>query len=73
MEFRITRTAETTTADAVVELGSGTRDTTGALIQAMRPEAKLLAIEIAPDFCALPRSVEQSLAPGAPLRRLPVP
>lgn len=59
MEFRITRTAETTTADAVVELGSGTRDATGALIQAMRPKAKLLVIEINPDFCALPRSVDQ--------------
>lgn len=56
MERRITRTAEIATADVVVELGPGTGGTTKALLQAMRPDAKLLAIEINPDFCELLRS-----------------
>ena len=56
MERRITRTAEIATADVVVELGPGTGGTTKALLQAMGPQAKLLAIEINPDFCELLRS-----------------
>ena len=53
MERRITRTAEIASADVVVELGPGTGGTTKALLQAMGPDARLLAIEINPDFCAL--------------------
>ncbi len=56
MERRITRTAEIDHADVVVELGPGTGGTTKALLQAMRPDATLLAIEINPDFCELLRS-----------------
>ena len=53
MERRITRTAEISTANVIVELGPGTGGTTKALLQAMGPDAKLLAIEINPGFCEL--------------------
>ncbi|MEM9175121.1 MAG: methyltransferase domain-containing protein [Myxococcota bacterium] len=53
MERRITRTAEIASANVVVELGPGTGGTTKALLQSMGPDARLLAIEINPDFCAL--------------------
>jgi phospholipid N-methyltransferase len=53
MERRITRTAEIADADLVVELGPGTGGTTKALLKAMRPDARLLAIEINPGFCDL--------------------
>jgi len=55
MERRITRTAEIATAEVVIELGPGTGGTTKALLQAMAPEARLLAIEINPRFCDLLR------------------
>lgn len=55
MERRITRTAEIAKADVVVELGPGTGGTTKALLKAMRPDARLLAIEINPGFCELLR------------------
>jgi len=55
MERRITRTAELATARVVIELGPGTGGTTRALLQAMRPDATLLAIEINPGFCDLLR------------------
>lgn len=55
MERRIIRTAEVARAGVVVELGPGTGGTTKAILQAMRPDSKLLAIEINPDFCALLR------------------
>ena len=53
MERRIVRTAGIEQADVVVELGPGTGGTTRALLRAMRPDAKLVAIEINPDFAAL--------------------
>jgi len=53
MERRITRTAELADAKLAVELGPGTGGTTRALLQAMAPDARLLAIEINPDFCEL--------------------
>jgi len=53
MERRITRTAEISSAKLVIELGPGTGGTTKALLQAMGPDAKLLAIEINPGFCEL--------------------
>ncbi len=56
MERRITRTAEIATAEVVIELGPGTGGTTKALLQAMAPEARLLAIEINPRFCDLLRN-----------------
>lgn len=55
MERRITRTAELANARVVIELGPGTGGTTRALLQAMRPDATLLAIEINPGFCDLLR------------------
>lgn len=55
MERRIIRTAEVAKADVVVELGPGTGGTTKAILQAMRPGSRLLAIEINPRFCALLR------------------
>ncbi len=56
MERRITRTAQIATAKVVIELGPGTGGTTKALLHAMAPEARLLAIEINPRFCDLLRN-----------------
>jgi phospholipid N-methyltransferase len=53
MERRITRTAEIAQSKLIVELGPGTGGTTKALLQAMTPDARLLAIEINPGFCEL--------------------
>lgn len=55
MERRITRTAEIASADLVIELGPGTGGTTKALLNALAPDARLLAIEINPGFCQLLR------------------
>ncbi len=46
LERRIVRSAEVGRAHVVVELGPGTGGTTQALLRAMAPNAKLLAIEI---------------------------
>lgn len=53
MERRITRTAEIAKSNLIIELGPGTGGTTKALLQAMGPNARLLAIEINPGFCQL--------------------
>lgn len=53
LERRIVRTAGIEDAKVVVELGPGTGGTTRALLRAMRPDAKLVAIEINPGFAAL--------------------
>ena len=53
MERRITRTAEIAQSKLIVELGPGTGGTTKALLQAMTPDARLLAIEINRGFCEL--------------------
>jgi phospholipid N-methyltransferase len=53
MERRITRTAEIQSSKVIVELGPGTGGTTRALLNAMAPDARLLAIEINPGFCDL--------------------
>ena len=50
LERRIIRSADVEKADLVVELGPGTGGTTRALLRAMKPDAKLLAIEINPRF-----------------------
>jgi phosphatidylethanolamine/phosphatidyl-N-methylethanolamine N-methyltransferase len=55
MERRITRTADLAHARLAIELGPGTGGTTKALLAAMAPDAKLLAIEINPGFCDLIR------------------
>ena len=53
LERRIIRSAEVGKADLVVELGPGTGGTTRALLHAMQPDARLLAIEINPRFVEL--------------------
>jgi phospholipid N-methyltransferase len=55
LERRIVRAAEIGRASLVVELGPGTGGTTRALLRAMSPTARLLAIEIDPRFVALLR------------------
>jgi phosphatidylethanolamine/phosphatidyl-N-methylethanolamine N-methyltransferase len=53
MEKRIVRTANLADAQLVIELGPGTGGTTRALLKHMNPSAKLLAIEINPEFVKL--------------------
>jgi phospholipid N-methyltransferase len=53
LERRIVRSAGIENAKLVVELGPGTGGTTRALLRAMRPDAKLVAIEINPRFATL--------------------
>ena len=53
LERRIVRCAGVRDARVVVELGPGTGGTTRALLRAMRPDARLLAIEISPRFVRL--------------------
>jgi phosphatidylethanolamine/phosphatidyl-N-methylethanolamine N-methyltransferase len=50
LEQRLVRQAGIRDARTVVELGPGTGGTTAALLQAMAPAARLLAIELDPDF-----------------------
>jgi len=53
MERRIVRTSEIRQAKLAIELGPGTGGTTRALLRNLAPDAKLLVIEINPDFCEL--------------------
>lgn len=55
LERRIVRAAEIARASLVVELGPGTGGTTRALLRALSPTSKLLAIEIEPRFVELLR------------------
>jgi phospholipid N-methyltransferase len=55
LERRVVRAAEIERASLVVELGPGTGGTTRALLHALSPRARLLAIEIDPRFVALLR------------------
>jgi phosphatidylethanolamine/phosphatidyl-N-methylethanolamine N-methyltransferase len=57
LERRIVRAARVSEAKLVVELGPGTGGTTRALLRNMRPDARLLAIEINPRFVALLRRI----------------
>jgi phosphatidylethanolamine/phosphatidyl-N-methylethanolamine N-methyltransferase len=50
LERRVTRATRAHRAKLIVELGPGTGGTTRALLRAMQPEARLLAIEINPHF-----------------------
>lgn len=50
LERRVVDAARIRTADAAVELGSGTGGTTRALLAALSPHARLLAIERTGDF-----------------------
>ena len=55
LERRIVRAAEIANASLVLELGPGTGGTTRALLRALSPKARLLAIEIDPRFVGLLR------------------
>jgi phospholipid N-methyltransferase len=50
LERRVLEAAGVSSATTVVELGSGTGGTTQSILQAMQPSAKLLSIEINPNF-----------------------
>jgi phospholipid N-methyltransferase len=50
LEQRLVRNAAIAQARTVVELGPGTGGTTAAFLQALQPGARLLAIELDPDF-----------------------
>lgn len=50
LERRLVRTAALAEARTVVELGPGTGGTTRAFLRAMRPDARLLAIELSDEF-----------------------
>lgn len=50
LERRLVRNAAIAQARTVVELGPGTGGTTAAFLQAMQPAARLLAIELDPEF-----------------------
>jgi phospholipid N-methyltransferase len=52
LEQRLVRETNAGTARAIVELGPGTGGTTRALLRAMRPDARLLTIDLSPTFCA---------------------
>lgn len=51
LEARVVEAAELARARCVVDLGPGTGGTTRALLRALAPQARLLAIEVNPDFC----------------------
>jgi len=53
LERRILAMAELDEARCVVELGPGTGGTTRAILEAMRPDARLLTIELDPHFSAI--------------------
>jgi phosphatidylethanolamine/phosphatidyl-N-methylethanolamine N-methyltransferase len=53
LERRIVQIAEVASARLVVELGAGTGGTTRAILNALRPDAKLLVVEVNPHFAAL--------------------
>lgn len=57
LERRIVQTAGVRSAQTIVELGPGTGGTTRAILRAMPPQAKLLTIEINPNFHALVSAV----------------
>lgn len=52
VERRLVRMAQAASAGVVVELGPGTGGTTRALLNAMPPGGRVLAIEIDPEFAA---------------------
>jgi phospholipid N-methyltransferase len=56
---RVVRFADVANARTIVELGPGTGGSTRTLLHAMHPDAKLLAIEIVPQFVRLLRSTVQ--------------
>ena len=59
LERRIAQAARIERARLVVELGPGTGGTTRALLRQMRSDARLLAIEIDPDFVSVLRRLNR--------------
>ncbi len=57
MEKRIVRIAEIERANVAIELGPGTGGTTRALLRRLKPNARLLAMEINPHFVKLLRTI----------------
>lgn len=57
LERRIISLAELDSARTVVELGPGTGGTTGAILAAMPDDARLLAIEVEPEFTEFLESI----------------
>lgn len=53
LERRIVAMGELADADCVVELGPGTGGTTGAILGAMKVDARLLTIELDPQFATI--------------------
>ncbi len=51
LESRVAKAADLAQARCVVELGPGTGGTTRALLRMMAPRARMLAIEVNPEFC----------------------
>jgi len=51
LEARIVRAADPGRARCLVELGPGTGGSTRALLRALAPDARLLAVELNPGFC----------------------
>lgn len=50
LEQRLLKTSDLKSASTIVELGSGTGGTTQAILRSMSPQARLLSIEINPEF-----------------------
>lgn len=58
MERKIIEFSELDEARVVVELGPGTGGTTRALLRAMRPDARLLAIDLDPRFTEIVAAID---------------
>jgi phosphatidylethanolamine/phosphatidyl-N-methylethanolamine N-methyltransferase len=58
LERRVVELGAVRSARTIVELGPGTGGTTRAILRAMRPDAKLLCIEINPEFHAFLRHID---------------
>jgi phospholipid N-methyltransferase len=60
LERRIVEAAKADAADVIIELGPGAGGITRAMLQAMQPHARLLSIEINPNFNSLMRTIEDN-------------
>lgn len=60
LEQHIVEISDVASAHTVIELGPGTGGTTRAILNAMQPDAMLLAIEINPDFLPKLRQIQDS-------------
>jgi len=58
LERRIVAATGADRADTIVELGPGTGGTTRALLRTMKPDARLLAIEVNPRFVELLKQID---------------